>query len=44
MPFRIGELIHESDAEVRFLGGEVDFGEPAGELGSGLPADLTAEA
>jgi hypothetical protein len=42
--FATGELIHEGEAEVRFFGAEVDFGEAAGEMLGGLPADLAAEA
>ena len=42
--FGNGELIHESEAEVVFFGGEIDFGEAAAESGGGFPTDLASEA
>jgi hypothetical protein len=42
--FGDGKLVHESEAEVMFSGGEVDFLEGPGELAGGFPADLAAEA
>jgi len=42
--FARGELVHEFEGDVGFLGAEVRGAEAAGELLRGFPADLTAEA
>ena len=42
--FTNGELVHESEAEVVFFGGKVDFEETARELAGGFPTNLATEA
>ena len=37
------ELVHEGEAEVLLLTGEIDFEEAAAELAGGFPTDLAAE-
>lgn len=44
MFFGVGELVHESEAEVMFGRGEIDFEEARAEARGGFPADLAAEA
>ena len=41
--FGDGELVHQGEADVVFMGGQVDGGELAAELFGSFPADLAAE-